>query len=59
MLKCHGLEDADIAALTTENSVSQCKKCHSGPGTNKEELHELIKLFTGKGKSHRRSYTLH
>ena len=52
MLKCHGIEDADIAALTTENRiqrvVSQCKKNHNGTITDKKELDELVNKFTDK-----------
>ena len=49
VLKSHGLEDADIAVVTSVNKVqrvvAQCEKSHGGPVSDISELHESVNKF--------------
>ena len=53
VLKSHGLEDADIAVVTSVNKVqrvvAQCKKSHGGPLSDIAELHESVNKFAING----------
>ena len=48
-MKNHGLEDADVAVVTTVNKVqrvvTQCKKSHGGPVSDVLELHDLVEKY--------------
>ena len=48
-LKNHGLEDADVAVVTTVNKVqrvvTQCKMSHGGPVSDVLELHDLVEKY--------------
>ena len=53
LLKSNGLEDADIAIVTTENKIQrvvrQCKKSHGGPLVDISEIHDVNKFSDTSG----------
>ena len=60
-LKNHGLEDADVAVVTTVNKVqrvvTQCKMSHGGPVSDVLELHDLVeKYFLNDGVGKKASF---
>ena len=61
-LKSHGLDDADVAVVTTTNRiqrvVTQCKKSHSGPLSDISELHDIVKKFSINNDSEKKLHAI-
>ena len=61
-MKNHGLEDADVAVVTTVNKVqrvvTQCKKSHGGPLSDVFELHDIVGKYSINDGSEKKLHSI-